>query len=62
MRHDWSDFDRRFEEAHREIEATRRRAKIVAAIALPFYVIGVLLVLGLLAVALYGLARLVGLI
>lgn len=62
----WEDFDSKIKARHAEFDRdfakSKREAKIIAAIMLPLYLIGVLLILGLLAVALYGLARYVGLI
>jgi len=60
------DFSRRFAAQRsafdREFDQMKRRGKILSAIIIPIYIIGALLILGLLAVALYGLARYVGLI
>ncbi len=60
------DFDRDFKARRatfdREFEKTKRWGKIIAAVVLPIYLIGALLILGLLAVALYALAHYVGLI
>lgn len=55
----WDDFDSDFDH---DFAKTKRYAKIISAIVLPLYLIGGLLILGLLAVALYGLAHYVGLI
>lgn len=60
MRH--SDFDKKVSQFDKEFTRMARRGKLFAIVMLPLYVIGVLLVLGLLAVALYGLAHAVGLL
>lgn len=61
-----SDFDRRFKarqtEFDRDFAKAKRSGKIIAAITIPLYFIGALLILALLAVLLYGAARYVGLI
>lgn len=56
------DFKQEQEEFDRDFAKAKRAGKIIGAILLPIYLIGALLVLGLLAVALYALARYVGLI
>ena len=56
------DFERRRAEFERDFRRTERRGRLLALIVFPFYLIGALLVLGILAVVLYGLARYVGLI
>lgn len=61
-----NDFDKRFKahraEFDREFASAKRKAKLVAAIVIPLYFLGALLILGLLAVALYAALRYVGLI
>jgi hypothetical protein len=55
------DFDAERRQFDREFAAAKRQGKIIALIALPFYVAGVLLVLTILALIAYGLARYLGL-
>lgn len=59
------DFDKRFQarrdEIDRDFAKAKRTGKIIAAVVIPFYVIGALLILCLLALAVYGLARYLGL-
>ena len=57
-----NDFKKHSAAVDRKIDEAARHAKIIAALVIPLYLIGGLLILGLLAVALYGLAHYVGLI
>lgn len=60
------DFDKRFEarrdEFDRDFAKAKRTGKIIAAVLIPFYVIGGLLILTLLALMVYGLARYLGVV
>lgn len=52
----------RFDDFDAEFERAQRRIRVWQMIMIPVYLIGIALVLGILAVVLYGLARYVGLI
>lgn len=55
-------FDQEFADMKGEFDRTKRRAKRLALIAIPIYLIGVLLVFTILALIAYALARYVGLL
>lgn len=60
------DFDKRFQarrdDFDRDFAKAKRTGKIIAAVVLPFYIIGGLLILALLALVVYGLARYLGVV